>query len=187
MILGCGVPLGSSCGLVDYCRIGADIHLEWEHNLLRSIRNRERVSTIISLRSTLGRWHLNGRAFWNDPDVFLLRENNLKLTDTQKRTVLTVNALLGGLVFTSDFVKEYGDQQWEDFSIVLRYQEASIHSVQNDGNDQYRIAFALAGEDYWAFVNLSEESSKIYQFILKPFETKVISNKELEQDPTSER
>ena len=47
LILGCGVPLGSAFGLVDYCRIGADIHLEWEHKLLKFLENRERVSTCL--------------------------------------------------------------------------------------------------------------------------------------------
>ncbi|MFT7589891.1 MAG: alpha-glucosidase (family GH31 glycosyl hydrolase), partial [Limisphaerales bacterium] len=44
IILACGVPLASAFGNVDYCRTGADIHLSWDHTLLRFLRNRERVS-----------------------------------------------------------------------------------------------------------------------------------------------
>ena len=68
-ILGCGVPLGSSFGLVDYCRIGGDVALKWEDRLLKFMRYRERVDTLHSLTSTIGRRHLNGNAFINDPDV----------------------------------------------------------------------------------------------------------------------
>ena len=64
IILGCGVPLGAAFGLVDYCRIGSDVSLTWEDKLLKRLHYRERVSTINSLTSTIGRWHLNGRAFY---------------------------------------------------------------------------------------------------------------------------
>ncbi len=66
-ILACGVPLGSAFGLADYCRIGGDVHLAWRHPLLSFLRHRERVDTLASLRSTLGRWQLNGRGFSERP------------------------------------------------------------------------------------------------------------------------
>lgn len=179
LILGCGVPLGSAFGLVDYCRIGADIHLEWEHQLLKFLGNRERVSTILSLRSTLGRWQLNRRAFLNDPDVFLLRDENLKLTDTQKHTVLMVNVLLGGLVFTSDFVGDYSDKKWAGFNHVFEYQNAAIITVKNRERDFYEIEFLKDGKKSLALINL-EENERIHmlkneKITLKPFETKVLS------------
>ena len=182
LILGCGVPLGSAFGLVDYCRIGADIHLKWEHGLLKFLRNRERVSTILSLRTTLGRWHLNNRAFGNDPDVFLLREEQLQLTNIQKNTVLTINALLGKLVFTSDFVGDYDDEKWNAFEQVFKYKNATVLRVKNPGSDLYEIDFLLDGKSGMARVNLSE-FSRIYmegaqEKILLPFETKI------EEEPT---
>ena len=93
MILGCGVPLGSAFGKVDFCRIGADVHLQWEDNLQRFHGNRERTSTLLSLRSTLGRWQLNNRVFHNDPDVFILRKEKNKLTLNQQYTLLIINTL----------------------------------------------------------------------------------------------
>lgn len=178
LILGCGVPLGSAFGLVDYCRIGADIHLEWEHKLLKFLRNRERVSTILSLRSTLGRWQLNGRAFLNDPDVFLLRDENLKLTDIQKHTVLLVNVLLGGLVFTSDDVGAYTDKKWTAFNYVFKYQNSTIKSVKNKGGDFYTIEFVYENKDLLVAVNLSEMARNFtiqkQSMVLKPFETVIL-------------
>ncbi|HNG90202.1 MAG TPA: alpha-galactosidase, partial [Saprospiraceae bacterium] len=103
-ILACGVPLGCCFGTVEYCRIGGDVHMAWSHPLLRLLRHRERVDTWSSLRSTLSRWPLGGRAFHNDPDVFMLRADHQRLSPTQQYTLLTINALLGGLLFTSDDV-----------------------------------------------------------------------------------
>ncbi|MGB1207328.1 MAG: glycoside hydrolase family 36 protein, partial [Chitinophagales bacterium] len=60
LILGCGVPLGPSLGMFNYCRIGADVHLSWEMNILKWMGSRERVSTICALKNTVHRRHLNG-------------------------------------------------------------------------------------------------------------------------------
>ena len=140
--------------------------------------NRERVSTILSLRSTLGRWQLNGRAFLNDPDVFFLRDENLKLTDTQKYTVLMVNILLGGLVFTSDFVGDFSDKKWAGFNHVFEYQNVKVITVKNRGRDFYEIEFLKNGENKIALINLGEHQRnpifKSKKITLKPFETQVL-------------
>lgn len=106
-ILGCGVPLGSAAGKVEYCRIGSDVSLRWEDLRLKMIRYRERVSTVNSLTSTIGRRGLNKVLFVNDPDVFILRSENTSLNAEQKRTLLLANNLYGGLVFTSDDISMY--------------------------------------------------------------------------------
>lgn len=112
-VLGCGVPLGAAFGRTKYCRIGSDVALRWEDwRLSDLIRYRERVSTLNSLRSTIGRALFSGRAFLNDPDVFLLREHNTTMTPTQRETLFRVNIALGGLVFTSDPVASYSPAQW---------------------------------------------------------------------------
>lgn len=101
LLLGCGVPLGSAFGVVDYCRIGCDVGLTWEDLPLRRQLHRERVSTKNSLRNTYGRAPLDGRAFGNDPDVFFLRED-VKLTAEQRDLLLFANADLGSALLTSD-------------------------------------------------------------------------------------
>ena len=75
LILGCGVPLMPAFGKVDYCRIGSDISLGWK---LRKHAIREEVSTPHAVCNTIFRRHLDGRAWMNDPDVFLLRDKNVK-------------------------------------------------------------------------------------------------------------
>ena len=101
LILGCGVPLGSAFGIVDYCRIGCDVGLDWDDAPHMRLLHRERVSTKNSLANTYGRAPLDGRAFGNDPDVFFLR-NDVKLTDAQRDDLLFGNADLGSVLLTSD-------------------------------------------------------------------------------------
>ena len=177
-LLGCGVPLGSAFGQVDYCRIGADIHLYWEHRLLKWLRHRERVSTLLSLRSTFGRWQLSGRAFRNDPDVFLLRDNNIHLSPTQKRTILLANALGGQLLFTSDNIRHYNKETLEEFENALQLLEERLEAAEQIQKDVYRIRLASGTA---AVCNLSDQKVSVETngngvLLLPPFESRILPN-----------
>ncbi len=163
IILGCGVPLGQSFGLVDYCRIGADIHLSWEHKPLKFLRNRERVSTIVALRSVLGRWQLDRRAFVNDPDVFLLRDAKNKLTPVQQNTILTLNSILGNLIFTSDYIGDYSPEQLSEFRSAMQWKNARVEKVIQEG-DLYAVSFTCEGSNFLAFANLSGKEMTLDKF-----------------------
>lgn len=180
MILGCGVPLGSAFGKVNFCRIGGDVHLQWEDKIQRFHGNRERVSTLLSLRSTLGRWQLNNRVFHNDPDVFILRKGKNKLSQNQQYTLLIINILCGNLVFTSDFAGEYSDEQWSEFELIYQLQNSEVKEVQNLTNDKYLISFNQGGKRFVAACNLSNKKAsflvKKQQVILEPFESIILKN-----------
>ena len=107
--LGCGVPLESAFGKMEYCRIGSDVAPYWEDSFLKRVHYRERVSTINSLRSTIGRRHLNNRAFLNDPDVYFLRHDKIKMDPEEKYTLFLLNNIFGSLLFTSDDISLYSD------------------------------------------------------------------------------
>lgn len=181
-ILGCGVPLGTCFGLVEYCRIGADIHLSWEHRFLKFIHARERVSTIVALRTVLGRWQLNGRAFHSDPDVFLLRENNIQLTPPQQYTIMLVNLLLGNLLFTSDLVGEYEAEQMTELAEVFYWEGRQVQSVLHLGNDRFAIYFSHQKQNYAAAINLQKEGARLrlaggQEVTLEGFESLVIKQR----------
>ena len=106
-ILGCGVPLVSAAGLVEYCRIGADVAAKWEDRFLRALHYRERVSTVSSTRSTVARAWMDGTWFANDPDVVILRTENSALSDAERRALFAVNTTFGSLVFVSDDITAY--------------------------------------------------------------------------------
>lgn len=131
LILGCGVPLAPAFGKVDFCRIGCDIGLDWNDKPLMRLLHRERISTRNAITNSIYRKHLDGRAFLNDPDVFLLRNENIKLSQEQKEALSMINGLFGSLLFTSDEVSKYDEHKLQLFSKTLECQNAKIISITN--------------------------------------------------------
>ncbi|MBP5288849.1 MAG: alpha-galactosidase [Clostridia bacterium] len=134
ILLGCGVPLASAFGIADYCRIGCDVSLSWNDAMRMRILHRERPSTRNTILNTVFRRQLNGRAFWNDPDVFLLREENLKLKDREKKILATVNALFGGVLFTSDNVGTYPPETKAFYEKIAALSPAAFRGAELERN-----------------------------------------------------
>lgn len=146
-ILGCGMPLAAGWGQVDYCRIGADVHLRWEHKLLRWLRHRERVSTKLALTNTLGRAHLDGRVWGNDPDVFLLRDKKQHLDEADKQMLFQLNALLGSVWFTSDNVSLYSAERRAQYLQGLElFKTAEINQYSLAPNGLWEITLTYKGK-----------------------------------------
>jgi len=157
LLLGCGVPLSSAFGLVDYCRIGADVALKWEDALLeKRLRYRERVSTKCSLNSTIGRHQLNGRFFLNDPDVFILRNENNSLSFTEKHSLFVLNQVMGGLLFTSDDIATYDGKTLRLYSSQFPLLEKKNIVVNKEG-EIYQITFEIEDKKYFLCANLSDK------------------------------
>lgn len=133
-ILGCGVPLASAFGKVDYCRIGCDVSLDWDDKPYMRLMHRERVSTKNTVLDSVFRRQLNGRAFLNDPDVFLLRSDRTGMTAEQKACLAEVNALCGSVLFTSDNAAEYTDAQRRVLDRIMRIRGAEILSASVSGS-----------------------------------------------------
>lgn len=134
LILGCGVPLMPAFGKVDFCRIGCDVSLDWDDKPYMRIMHRERVSTKNTICNTIYRRSLNGRAFWNDPDVFLLRDENTKLTPAQKLLLASVNGLFGAVRFTSDNYSDYDDRKKALYRRILALENAQLLQITDDRN-----------------------------------------------------
>ena len=66
-----------------------------------------------------------------DPDVFFLREDNLKLTQEQKRTLAVVNSLFGGVLLHSDDMSRWSAEARSFYQQLLRLRDAEdvrVHS-----------------------------------------------------------
>ena len=179
LILGCGVPISSAFGKVDFCRIGTDISLDWNGKFYQKWIHRERVSTYNSLKNTIYRKHLDQKVFLNDPDVFLLRENNIKLTKNQRITNYLINTIFGSLVFTSDNLSEYKEWQFQLIKNLRFFIKAEVNTV-NEENDLFSYTFEINTEKFIGFSNLSSKklnlktnfSSELNIFTLKTEENK---------------
>ena len=133
-ILGCGVPIASAFGKVDYCRIGTDVTPEWNDKPYMQLMHRERPSTRNSIINSVFRRQLSGRAFINDPDVFMLRDTDTTMSTDQRRCLAEINALCGGVLFTSDDMGEYGEEQKKLLDDMLRLRDARILAAEySDG------------------------------------------------------
>ena len=119
--------------------------LDWDNNLLMRHTNRERPSTRLSIANTVFRRELNGRAFLSDPDVFFLRENNLKLTEEQKLTVATVNALFGGVYFCSDNMGRYDLEKRALYRRLLETRGAEGIRVDADTPGLVSVTYEVGG------------------------------------------
>ena len=146
LILGCGVPLAPAFGKVDFCRIGADVGLNWKTNLYEKMKHREDVSTKNTINCTIFRRELNGRAFLNDPDVFLLRDYNISMNEEQRRLVAKINKIFGGLLFISDNTDKYSADQLKVFRETIAKNEIKILKAEYVLPKIIEIKYALNGE-----------------------------------------
>ncbi|MDE5670036.1 MAG: alpha-galactosidase [Eubacterium sp.] len=143
LVLACGVPLMPCFGLVDFCRIGADVALEWKYDYNRI---REDISIPNAVNCTVFSRHLNGRAFLNDPDVFILRDENINLTFSQKKLLAEINRICGSLLFVSDNVSCYNDKQKQLFSETIKKSDISILRAEYTDKDIIYIEYEENGE-----------------------------------------
>lgn len=179
LILGCGVPLGPAFGKVDYCRIGCDVSLDWDDKFFMKLLHRERVSTLNAIRNSIGRRQLNGRAFLNDPDVFLLRDDNITLTKTQKKTLSIVNHIFGSLLFTSDNIKKYDASNHIAFDNIMDLKLRKIENVSCYKNGITEIIYTEDMVKYLGIINLSDKEIN--------YDNKITIVKEIFFDDNKER
>lgn len=159
-IMACDVPLGSAFGLADFVGIGSRRQTVWESRFLSFLNFRERASALTSLRSSLGRWQLSGRAFRSGASEFILRNENQKLSLAQQQTLLTVNALLGNSLFTSDDVSQYSPEQIADLEAALDLRNSRILQVLELEKNVFQIDFENDGEAFSAFCNLTTSRTR---------------------------
>lgn len=146
LILGCGVPVMPAFGIADYCRISCDVGLDWDDKWFMRLFHRERVSTKQAVGNTVFRRQLNGRAYLSDPDVFFLREENLRLTPEQKTKLAYVNALLGGILLTSDDPSKYSPAAVEQYRAIRELRRAeNIRVIEDKG---LSLTYVLDGKEH---------------------------------------
>lgn len=151
LILGCGVPLAPAFGKVDFCRIGADMGLDWRRN---PFTTREDVSTPNAIYNTVFRRHLDGRAFLNDPDVFLLRDNNMFMSLKKRKLIAKVNHIFGNLLFTSDNVEQYDNDKINAFLQAVDTNKEKFISAEMTKKRDLTIVYEDKGQKHTLCFNV---------------------------------
>lgn len=151
LILGCGAIPFNSISNFDYIRVGPDLTLDYNGGLFDKIKPcNEYPSTRITLQNTIYRSFMSQRLFGNDPDVFLLRDENTKMSFEQRKAVTIINALFGNLLMCSDNINTYGDAQKEVLTQALDI-------FRNATNKKYELRDNMVHIDY-------ELNNKHYSF-----------------------
>ncbi len=158
LILGCGVPLFPAFGKFDFCRIGADQALTWEKNNYFTTYNNEIVSTPNAVTNSIFRRHLDGRAFCNDPDVFLLRDSNIKTTMEQRKLLAKLNKIFGNLLFMSDNISEYNEQQKAVYEDTLNGAKKQVISAEYTSSEVIAIKYIENDKEYSLSFNVNNGS-----------------------------
>ena len=90
---------------------------------------------------------LSGNVFFIDPDVFFLREENLKLSAREKHVLATVNSLFGGLLLCSDNMGRYTPEARAAYEQLLRNREATDVRVIAEGKS-LSVRYRLDGKEH---------------------------------------
>lgn len=166
LILGCGVPLGPAFGYVDACRISCDVDLKYKGKYYNKLAlNRELPSAQNAITSTIFRRHLNGRAFCSDPDVFFLRNHNLKFTMEQKLLLGKINNLCGDVLFISDDAGEYSEDEIGYLKSFFKQSDAEIQSAEFTSAGEIAVKFTEDGKNRELRFDLGTGASNILEII----------------------
>ena len=134
LILGCGANVINSYKNFDYLRIGPDVSLIFDDAWFMRMLHRERISTKVTLQNTIFRSFLNDRWFGNDPDVFLLRDNNMKMSFEQRKALTKINALFGSVLMMSDDIATYDEEKKALLAEALHlFRDAKVLSYETKG------------------------------------------------------
>ena len=104
-ILGCGAPLGAVVGLVDGCRIGADVAPHWhlqEGQYAPGGYASGEPATVNAWQNTLSRSFMHRRLWLNDPDCLMLRLTETEMGPDAVRAWAHAVGVSGGMALVSD-------------------------------------------------------------------------------------
>ena len=103
--------------------------------------------------STVGRHHLNDRAFVNDADVVILRNHDTSLTPTEKHTLLVLNVTFGGLLLLSDELQRYDQSARETLRSLFPMPARNAKKVVHE-HPRVDVHLDSAGRSYRVLANL---------------------------------
>lgn len=149
IILGCGVPLGPSFGIVDACRISCDVELSFKDKYYVSCTNQEIISARNAMNNSIFRRHLNGRIMANDPDVFFLRDDGYKpaiFTMDQKKLLAKINHMFGSVLFVSDNVNNYDKEKMDILLETYKKFEGTIEGAEYLDEETIQIKYEENGK-----------------------------------------
>ncbi len=115
-VLGCGAPLLPSIGLVDGMRIGPDTSTDWGSD--RSVFDGS-PNAHFALQNTLFRQFMHRKLWLNDPDCIMLRSEDIKQTEEERKLFSTVSGLLDNMILQSDDLSKVDERGMRIFNETI--------------------------------------------------------------------
>ena len=119
-IVGCGVPLSPSIGLVDAMRVGPDTGPYWIKRTAKILRTGAMVGVRNSIRNTIVRSHMHRRLWLNDPDCLMLRKKGTHLSEEERKSQINAIVLSGGILLYSDDFSKLPVSSFEEIETINR-------------------------------------------------------------------
>lgn len=84
----------------------------------------------------------------NDPDVFLLRDKNVKTDFEQRKLLAKINSVFGNLLFISDNIDEYNHTQLKVLNETFAQKNIKIHRAEFVQKDIIEAEYTENNTDY---------------------------------------
>jgi len=135
IITACGVPLAPAFGKVDFCQIGPDLTPNYRPSRILKKDNRESASTQALILNNIYRRELGRRAFGINPNIITFNNPAFLLKDEEKKNLATIAALSGGLLFTSDDVSKYTNDDEKTWERLIALRDANVLKAYSEDHD----------------------------------------------------
>ena len=137
------------------------MEFEFNEKFYAKMTNAEIVSTCSAMNNSAFRRHLDGRIWANDPDVFFLRNDGMhkaKYTMDQKRLLAKVNNMFGNVLFVSDNIGAYNEEQMNILLNAYNKFDGKILRVDRNENIIEVTYKAVDGKHKFWYNNVTGET-----------------------------
>jgi len=168
-ILGCGAPLLSSAGFVDGMRVGPDTAPYWNKTCEPGS-----VDAYWALKISIMRWFMHDKWWISDPDCILLRDQDTKLTPSQRELYGIVSGILDNMIIQSDKLLYIKDKEKKLFKKILSLQngrpyveivEDEVFIIKTEGSNSGNIKIIVNIGENSFFLNNQEVLPCSYKII----------------------
>ncbi len=129
-LLGCGAPMGTSIGIFDAMRIGADVSGSWNPKYIGMewpfLGEPNMPSARNAIQNVLTRQNMHRKWWINDPDCLLVRADS-ELTYEEVKSLTSVIGLSGGAFLVSDNMPALSSERLALIQKVIPIHPFTVH------------------------------------------------------------
>ncbi len=186
---GCGMPLSTGIGQINFMRVGPDTAPYWNKFRSSFFQSGAMNGARNSIRNFITRSMMNKHLWINDPDCLMIRKKRTQLNHNQRMSQINAIILSGGLLTYSDDFSELSSETIEQINKINYLNEKCFngHSIPLDLMEQSIPEIYYNTSGYLGIFNFKNISCKklinINKYTDLPREIKILrdiwSNEEI--------